>query len=384
MDIVSAVDLGPFAAASNEFAASLYHELRRNEGNLFFSPFSIRSGLILAYLGARGRTARQMAEVMRLPDADAGLCRAVRGFEETLLSRMDRGAIEVDVANAIWRQKGMPLLKSYADMVREAFGARLLEADLSGAPEAASRAINDWTNKKTRGRIPALLSPKEFGHLTRLVLANAVFFDGKWALPFREDETRPGPFHLRSDDRLGGGTVDVPMMRREGEFRYGKFEGFEMLEMPYRGDKLSMIILLPYITDGWEDLEKRLDARSLSQWIQALRPDTVNVRLPRFGVRSSFRLNDALERMGMGDAFSPSGADFTGMTPEKPLNIGSALHAAKIEVDETGTRAAAVTMELLMLGRPPSFFVDHPFLFLIRDIPMDAILFMGRVLNPAQ
>lgn len=384
MDIVSAVDLGPFAVASNEFAASLYHELRAREGNVFFSPISIRSGLILAYLGARGRTARQMAEVMRLPDADAGLCRAVRGFDETLLSRMDRGAIEVDVANAIWRQKGMPLLASYAGMVGEAFGARLLEADFSGAPEAASRAINDWTNKKTRRRIPALLGPEGFGHLTRLVLANAVFFNGKWALPFREGDTRPGPFHLWSGDPRGREIVEVPMMRREGEFRYMKFEGFEMLEMPYRGDKLSMIILLPYITDGWEDLEKRLDARSLSQWIQALRPFPVNVRLPKFGIHSSFSLKDALERMGMGDAFSPSGADFSGMTPEKPLNIGSALHAAKIEVDETGTRAAAVTMELLTIGRQPSFFVDHPFLFLIRDIPMDAVLFLGRVLNPAQ
>lgn len=384
MGIVSAVDLGPFAAANNEFAASLYHELRQNEGNLFFSPFSIRSGLILAYFGARGRTARQMAEVMRLPDADAGLCRAVRGFDETLLSRMDKGAIEVDVANAIWKQQGMPMLATYAEMVREALGAELFEVDYSGPPAHASRTINRWVHKKTRKQISQIVSPEMLGPQTQLCLTNAIYFNAAWRWAFSRRETVSSAFHLWTGDPLSKMTVHVPMMHQELIFGYARFDGLEILEMPYLGDQVSMIVLLPALAHGWVDLEKQLSAIQLSQWVRALRPAMLSVSFPRFQVQTSLSLAGTLSGMGMAEAFSTELADFSGMTPEKPFGITTAIHTAKVEVNEVGTRAAAATGVLLGRGMKPAFVADHPFLFLIRDVELDAILFMGRVLNPAQ
>jgi serpin B len=178
-------------------------------------------------------------------------------------------------------------------------------------------------------------------------------------------------------------TVTVPMMRQEATFGYAEFEGFEALEMPYVGNKLSMVIFLPGATDGWIDFEKRTSAQDLSRWIQALRQHYLAVRIPKFQFESSFDLVEVLEKMGMGDAFKPEQADFNGMTLEKPFGISKAIHKAMVEVDEAGTRAAAATLEYVCLGLPPIFMADHPFVFVIRDVSSDGILFMGRVLNPA-
>jgi len=377
------ISLKSFAAANNEFAVGLYHELEAGEGNLFLSPFSVRSSLAMAYAGARGHTAYQMAEVLRLPGADAELCRALREFQQELASRAKRDAVEIDIANGLWRQEGMLLLAPYADMVRDSLGSELFEADFTASPGKAIRAINSWVNKKTKGRIPELFRPGDFAGPTTLVLANAVYFNGRWALPFPKFETRLSDFYPGRGGPLQKQTVKVPMMYQGGVFRYGEFEGFDMLEMLYRGNELSMVVLLPSLTDGWMDLEKKLTAAQLSDWIRALRVEFIDLFLPRFRVRSSFILEDTLRRMGMGDAFSTTSADFTGMTPDKPMGIGAVRHATEVEVDEAGARAIAATGICLGRSTKPVFRADHPFLFMIRDIPTDAILFMGRVLNPA-
>jgi serpin B len=371
--------LESFAAANNEFAISLYNELRAGEGNLFLSPYNIRSALTLAYAGARGRTASQMADVLRLPENDADLFRTCRDFEAALASRSKEGAIEIDTASALWRQKDLSLLASYVDLIRGAYGSELLEADFAGSPARAVRIINGWAREKTRGRIPNLFDPGSFDSLTRLILATAIFFDGKWASPFAEFGTRPVPFWVPRSKS----TVKVPMMWQEDEFRYANLEGFQALEMPYLGNKISMVVLLPDAPDGWEDLEKKLSAQELSRWFRALRSERVKVNLPKFQLESSFRLDETLGRMGMRDAFARP-ADFSGMTLEEPMGIGAMVHKAKVEVDEAGTKAAAASGILLCIGmiEELDFRADHPFLFVIRDIPTDAILFMGRVMEP--
>jgi serpin B len=371
--------LESFAAAHNEFAIGLYDELRAGEGNLFFSPYNIRSALTLAYAGARGRNASQMAHVLRLPENDADLFRTCRDFEAALASRSKEGAIEIDTASALWRQKDLSLLAPYVDLIRGAFRSELLEADFAGSPATAGRIINGWVKRKTRGRIPDLFDPGSFDGLTRFILAAAIFFDGKWASAFAEFDTRPVPFWVPRSKSWG----KVPMMRQEDVFRYANFGGFQALEMPYLGKEMSMVVLLPDAPDGCEDLEKELSAPELSRWFRALRSERVKVNLPKFQLDSSFRLDGSLGRMGMRDAFARS-ADFSGMTLEEPMGIGAMVHKAKVEVDEAGTKAAAASGILLCTGMMEEldFRADHPFLFVIRDVPMDAILFMGRVMEP--
>ena len=377
-----------FAAANNEFAIGLYKELRTQEDNLFLSPYSIRTALALAYTGARGGTARQMSEVLRFPEGQSDLYRAFRAFDEALASYRDGGAIEIDIANALWRQKGFQLLKGFLEVMDTEYRAALFEADFAGAPKKACRAINRWVSDKTHGKIPNLVSPENFHALTRLVLANAIYFSGKWKLPFDEHETSLSSFHWASGESHIRQEVTVPLMKQEATFGYAEFDGFQALEMPYVGDKLSMVIFLPAATAGWIEFEKRMSAPDLSRWIQALRSESVNVHIPKFQFESLFELAEVLEKMGMGDAFNLDQADFSGMTPEKHVGISNVIHKAMVEVDEAGTRAAAVTvveveMECTGMILTPVFMADHPFVFVIRDVSSGAILFMGRVLNPA-
>jgi|GEM_PF-580389 serpin B len=374
-----------FAAANNEFAASLYKELRSREDNLFLSPYSIRTALALAYVGARGRTAHQMAEVLRLPEDQSGSHRAFKEFENILVSYGNGGAIEIDIANALWKQEGFKLFKEFSDILAAEYASALFEADFIGAPGKACRAINRWVSDKTRGRIREIVSLENFDALTRLVLANAIYFSGKWKSPFGEHETSPRSFQLVSEESHVSQKVTVPMMKQKATFGYAEFEGFQALEMPYAGNKLSMVIFLPATTAGWIEFEKRMSAPDLSRWIQALSPESVNVHIPKFQFDSLFDLTDALEKMGMGDAFKLEQADFSGMTLEKPFGISRAIHKAMVEVDEAGTRAAAATLEIMCTGLTLTsvFTADHPFIFVIRDVSSGAILFMGRVLNPA-
>lgn len=370
-------ELKLFAAANNEFAVNLYQELRRNDGNLFFAPYSIRSALMLAYAGARGQTAAQMAGVLRLPASNRDAFQACREIETEIASRARPGAIEIDTASALWRQAELPLVPSYVDLVRDALGAKLLEADFEKSPEGAARVINDWVKTHTRGRITRLVGPDSINPLTRLVLTTAIFFQGKWKDPFPRSATRPAPFWPAGSTE----TVQVAMMHLEESFRFAQFDVFQAAEFPYRGGMMSMVVLLPYARDGWIDLEKRLSAPQLSQWLRDLREERVTVSLPKFQIGSSFGLIPELARMGIRAAFDPGSADFSGMTLEK-LFISAVTHSSKVEVDEAGTVAAAATEVYLSLCMKPVFRADHPFLFIIRDVPTDTILFIGRVLKP--
>ena len=383
MSLFSRVDLKSFAAANNEVAVGLYKELREHEGNLFFSPYSIRTALAQAYAGARGQTARQMAEVMRLPKDDSNVHRIFRSFEETLASRARQGTIEIDVANALWRQTGFPLLEEFPIIMGAEYKSSLFEADFARAPNKACRAMNRWVSDKTHGRIEEIVSPDNIDHLTRLILANAIYFSGKWKSPFDKFATFPDAFYFMPGKSQPMQTVTVPMMSQsEAVFGYAQFEEGEALEMPYAGDRLSMVIFLPVTTSGWVDFENKMSALDLSRLIQALPRQPVSACLPKFQLESSFRLAETLRKMGMGKAFTPEQSDFSGMTQNKPFGISDVLHKAMVEVDEAGTRASAATLVAISLGSPPVFRADHPFIFVIRDVPSDAILFMGRVLNP--
>jgi serpin B len=383
---------------NNEFALDLYARLRRREGNLFLSPYSISAALAMTYAGARGTTEAQMAPVLHFPTGPKvlppdyeGTPRRAWGHERfhrafaAIISRLNakgkEGNFELRVANALWGQKDYGFLREYLRTVEANYGGRLTEVDFRTAAEKARVTINEWVQKKTNNRIKDIIARGTLDEMTRLVLTNAIYFKGRWDRQFEKDATAQAPFRL-----LSGGTTRVPMMNQTGDFRYAADETLQVLELPYVNHQLSMVILLPRQTDGLGDLEKTLTAQYLSKCLGMLRKRDVVVSIPRFKMTSRFSLAALLGSMGMKDAFS-SNADFSGMNGRKDLFISAVLHKAFVEVNEEGTEAAAataVTIELTSVrpGPTPVFRADHPFVFLIRDTDSGSILFLGRLMNP--
>jgi serpin B len=363
------------------FALSLYAELRVARGNLFFSPHSISTALAMTIGGARGNTETQMAQTLGFSLDQERLHPAFAALEARLGAVQQRGHVELNVANALWPQRGYELLEAYLALTKRHYGVLITPLDYRAA-ELARATINAWVVEKTQGKIEELIGEGVLNELTRLVLTNAIYFKGDWARPFEPDATSTAPFWVKPDQ-----SVDVPMMTQTSTFGYAKTIGMTALEMPYAGDELSMIILLPDQVDGLPELEANLTVENLAQWTRQLRPIEVRVFLPRFQMTSQFSLKNTLTSMGMVDAFDASAANFSGMDGrESWLYIGAVLHKAFVDVNEEGTEAAAATAVIMMaraaVMEPPTFRADHPFIFLIRDNGTGSILFLGRVADP--
>jgi len=370
-------DQQALAESNNRFAFSLYARLKDSKGNLFLSPYSISTALTMTYAGARGETAAQMARTLELKLEPDRLHPAVFHLIEAVNTGGRKGGYELSVANALWGQKGHGFLPEFLELTQRNYGAGLRDVDFSNT-QGARRTINAWVEKETRQRIKDLIKEGMITPNTVLVLTNAIYFKGAWSLPFNNKHTQRQPFTLVDNTK-----VDALMMHRTGTFNYMKDRDFQMLELPYVGGRLSMIILLPSQVAGLPALEKSLTSDNLDQWLARLREQNVSVALPRFKATSEFRLNDVLKAMGMTDAFSEL-ADFSGMDGERGLFISHVVHKAFVDVNEQGTEAAAATGVIMKSSAPPVFRADHPFVFLIRDIPSNSVLFIGRVMNPKQ
>lgn len=370
-------DLQPFVAGNTAFAFDLYGELKKAEGNLFFSPYSLSSALAMTYAGARGETASQMAEVLHFRLPEERLHPAFASLQERLGEAGD--AVELSVANALWGQRGTRFLEPFLARLRESHGAGLREVDFAGATEAARQSINDWTAEETRQRIRELIRPGILDASTRLVLTNAIYFKGRWAAEFDPAETEAAPFTC-----LDGREVEVPMMHQKDRFRYAETPDLQVLELPYQGDALSLVVLLPRRAGGLGELEAALTAEALGGWLPAPGAEQeVVVYLPKFEITAEFRLDDALQALGMTDAFELPPADFSGMTGAAELYLSAVVHKAFVAVDEEGTEAAAasaIAFGVTGMPAPPTVFrADHPFVFLIRDNESGSVLFLGRV-----
>lgn len=368
---------------NNMFALELYEQLKGEDGNLFFSPYSISTALAMTYAGARGNTEVQMADVLHF---DLEQERLHGGFSELMRSINavgEKGQCQLITANALWGQKGYSFLEGFINLVKVSYGAALSELDFVSATEAARETINKWVEEKTRDKIKDLIKPGVLSELTRLVLTNAIYFKGKWESRFEEEVTRDAPFKL-----IAGEEVDVPMMNQTADFKYTEDETVQILEMPYIGKELSMVVFLPKEADGIKGLEEVFTIGNIERWLSGLRQQEVVVSFPRFKTTSQFSLGEVLHAMGMTDAFSGS-ADFSGMTGEKDLFISAVIHKAFVDVNEEGTEAAAATAVVMkltaVLPEQRKFFgADHPFIFIICDNRSDSILFCGRVMDPRQ
>jgi serpin B len=384
------------ARGNDCFALQLYQKLQGEKGNLFFSPYSISTALAMTYGGARGPTQEQMAQalcfptskevVQKLAEAQGPLspedfARAFSEIIKDLNARGGKGTYELRVANALWGQQDFEFLPSFARLVEDQYGGHLERVNFVQAAEKARRTINAWVEKQTNGKIKDLIGPGLLDSMTRLVLTNAIYFKGTWASQFQKEGTQDEPFTL-----LDGGKVQVPMMNQQARFGYGEVDSLQVLEMPYVGQELSMVVLLPKDPAGIGELEKALTAENVSKWISGTHKQEVIVAVPKFKMTHKFSLGAVLQAMGMTEAFSRQ-ADFSGMTGRRDLFISAVVHQAYVDVNEEGTEAAAatgVTMKLTAIapGKVPVFRADHPFLFLIRDIRSGSILFLGRMMNP--
>ncbi len=368
--------------ANTAFALKLYKNVSKKEGNLFFSPFSISDALAMTYAGARGNTERQMEDVLGFfrPQErfHAGFCALI----EKVLPKEPQKGYTLRLANAMWGQKGYRFLPIFINTIDRYYHGGLFRVDFVKKTEETRQRINLWVEKHTGNKIKNLIQKGDINLLTRLVLTNAIYFKGLWASQFSANNTKSAAFYLE-DGRL----VSAPMMFQSREFPYfeSRDRKLQVIELPYAGKVVSMLVFLPSREEGLSRLEKSLSVNDVRAIIASLQTRKVDVYLPRFRINSKFYLANVLSSMGMSDAFSKR-ADLSGMTGNKKLQISKVIHQAYVNVDEKGTEAAAATAVVIRLKaviRNPVFRADHPFLFMMVHKETGSILFMGRVKNPA-
>jgi serpin B len=361
--------------------------LRKTDGNIFYSPYSISEALAMAYGGARGETEKQMAAALQFLLSPDKLHPAFNSIDIELAKRgevakkgKDEKGFRLNVVNAIWGQKEFKFTSQYLDLLAQNYGAGMRIVDYINAAEPSRQIINQWVSDKTESKIKDLLPQGSVNNLTRLVLTNAIYFNAAWASQFEKAVTQNGQFHL-----LDKSVVTVPMMHQLKSFRYTEGTNYKVVELPYDGNQLSMVLILPE-ADQFGAFEAALNSQQLKDIIGKLQPAQVNLTMPRFKIESQYSLKPALGNLGMPVAFSPSEADFSGMDGKRDLYISDVVHKAYVSVDEAGTEAAAATGVIVSTTSMPvnikDMTLDHPYIFLIRDIPTGTILFMGRVMNP--
>jgi serpin B len=372
---------------NNEFALDLYKQLSADkDGNLFFSPYSISLALAMTYAGANGQTEEQMAEVLHFLLEDEELHAAFNKLAIELNSRNEvpegsnAQGFQLNIVNATWGQEDFEFMQAFLDVLAENYDAGIRLRDYESDPEACRQTLNDWVSEQTNGKIEDLIPEGAIDELTRLVLTNAIYFKAAWLHQFNEEYTYDDTFYLED-----GSTVTVPMMHQTDRFSYVNGDSYTAVELLYDIYNMSMVIIMPD-EGSFADFESSLTAELVDSIIDSMSSGKVNLTMPKFEFTSDFNLSDALQAMGMTDAFSDS-ADFSGITNKADLAISDVIHKAFISVDEEGTEAAAATAVIVSQTSMPTEIVDininHSFIFLIRDIETNTTLFIGRVINPA-
>lgn len=371
--------------ASNRFALELYcvskDDSEYKDRNLLFSPYSISTTLTMTYEGARGKTAKELQSVFHLPENDEARRNAISKITAEINKHANK--YEFATANALWTQQDFSFREDYLALLENHYGGLVRNVDFSGDTKGSRLVINRWVEERTNEKIRTLITPEALGAETRLILTSAVYFRGQWLRQFDKNDTKERDFRIAPQE-----TIRIPMMHRsddESIFNYAETSDFRILELPYSGEDLSMLIILP--TDDLQWLESTLTARLLAQWRKGLAEQRVNVILPKFRLDTKHFMQETLGNMGMPTAFT-NRADFSGMEAEstEALKIDAVIHRAFIEVDEAGTEAAAATAatagNAAMERTIPTFLADHPFIFFIQQTATGNILFMGRVTDP--
>jgi len=377
--VAEATHLSPaFVEGNNAFALALYRETAPGDANFALSPFGVSTCMAMLYAGARGRTAEQMEEAVGFGVQGEALH---HGFQ-TLLSlyaAADRaGTARLAIVNGLWKQEGYPFRPDFLAVLDTTYRPRVEEVDFDGHAQEVVERINQWCAEATRGMIPRILDG--LGPLTRLVVADAIYYRGLWERPFQETLTQPEPFWLSATD-----SVSVPTMETRSHARYYEDDEIQVLWLPYADGVFAMELVLPRKREGLGDIV--LDRETLGRWSSEAEERYVRIHLPRFEVEGNVRLIRPLQKLGMTDAFGGV-ADFSGIDGTQDLFVGQVRHRARVRVDEQGSEAVSATVAPVSYqssegaGEARNFLADHPFLFYLRDETTGTILFLGQVVDP--
>ncbi|XP_033760129.1 serpin B8-like [Pecten maximus] len=368
-----------FQTSNADFTLEIYKRLTKmsTDGNLFYSPFSISAAMSMVYLGAREQTAAQMIPALRIQSLGQRVHDGYEDYLKVVLGKSDN--VTLQIANRLYPDSKTDIVPSFIELCAKHYQADTKTMDY-GQFETARKEINEWVSHQTAEKIKDLLPEGSLNPLTMMVLVNAIYFKGDWETKFDDKVTRDMTFH-----NLKGQQKTVKMMFQKATkfpLKYDDEFKCKVLELPYKGNSLSMVIILPDDTDGLPALEEKLTPSVLKGLTTEMPPVKVEVFLPKFKLKSGFELSKMFQSMGMTDLFDKSKADLTGIDASKMSYVSAIFHQAFVDVNEEGTEAAAATAVVMMkrsLPRPPlQFKADHPFMFVIKDNRSNTILFVGR------
>ena len=383
-------DVGLLVEGNTAFALDLYHELARTDANLAYSPYSISLALALAFAGAGGATEKEMSATLRFGLPQGRLHHAFKALDLALIAPAtteDGDGFEMNIVNSVWGQQGHRFLPDYLDTLALNYGGNIRHADFRRSPGDAADQINGWASDETQDRIDSLISPQAIDAFTRLVLVNGAYFKAEWRQSFHEGITSRQPFF-----GLDGTESRVEMMRQTAKLDHARGDGFQAVELSYKGGRMSMVVLVPD-ENGFDEFEDSLDADLIKRVLQDMQTRRVRLAMPKFELEADFELSDVLAEMGMLNAFDDEKAEFQRMNQlsclagdDQCLWISNVSHKAFVGVDETGTEAAATTAVIsaatsALPEAPLELTIDRPFVFLIRDRETRTVLFLGRVVE---
>ncbi len=373
---------------NTQFAIDIYDQISDGQDNLIFSPVSLSLALSMAMAGAESQTEVEMLSALQFPlpesEVHPAFNAALLAIEASQIedSGNNQEGFQLNLANALWVQAGLPIQSPFLDILALNYGAGIYRVDFKAEPDAARRAINRWVARETRDHIENIMGPGSVDPLTRLVLANAIYFKADWDESFDKGSTKKESFTL-----LNGSEVQVDMMKIWDEtYAYHQGVNYQTVEVDYLNPDFSMVILVPD-QGAFTTVEDQLTAEFITDVLNDLEYQDLNLQMPRFDIDYQFNATPVLEQMGMAAPFERDEADFSGITEQEPLFISSVNHMAMISVDEEGTEAAAATTIMFGLGAAPpgepiTLIIDRPFIFFIVHEPTQSLLFMGRVLEP--
>jgi serpin B len=380
--------LTSIASDNTAFALAFYDIIRSKEDNLVYSPFSLSLALSMTLAGAETTTRAAMLEALHFSleegQVHPSFNALMLAIETSQLAEEETegGSFELNIANSIWGQQGFNFEQDFLDRIALNYGAGIYTVDFAMNPEPSRVAINDWVEEETQEKIKDLIPPNAITPLTRLVLANAIYFKGSWFHPFDQGMTQPAPFTT-----LQGNDISVEMMKLFDErLLYLQDGEIQVVSLPYLSQDFAMTLIVPD-RGSFTTVEDTLTADILGSLLSNMASERINLEMPKFDFETTINANDPLKALGMAEAFDPDLSDFKGMADVEDLHISDVLQKATITVDEEGTEAAAATavivgIESAPIGEPISLVIDRPFLFIIQHQPTGTILFMGRVVQP--
>jgi len=372
----------PIIQGNTAFAVDLYGQIKNQTGNLCFSPYGISTAMAMTYAGAKEQTEQEMAKTMHftLPQKEL---HAAFGDMEKSIQGLERSGITITVANSLWCKNGYSINPDYTDLLKRDYNAMVSLLDFNN-PSASAKTINSWFSDRTKGMIESIIDSNEIDQNTRAILGNAIYFKGQWVNKFDKNATRNGRFYTAGMDSF----VEVPMMFTSAKCKLVYNDNFSFLQLPYAGNKLSMILLMPVYYGSLSDLEEQFTADNVKLWFEKLNQTekkSIKVTIPRLKITCHFALDKTLAQMGMPSLFDSKNANLSGISDKNDLFVSSATHQAVLEINEEGTTAAAaIRVNHMAKSMPSSFIADHPFLYLIVDNRNGNILFCGRIIDPTK